>query len=183
MSVQSIPASDLRHGDVLLYEHKRNQSLFVRGIRLITGSKFSHVGIVQDVSYTKLILEQLSEREYSDFHFYKPDVGEVIHIVRPRFPVPPTDSRLINHQGYGHWGIVDCLINHALGRLLFGKWTYRPMLSLLKPDNIICSALVATVLRLNFSAPWCSYLQVVEPDDYYNHAETFQYLGIVDWAA
>jgi len=176
--------SDLKHGDVLLYEHKKKASLFVRGIRFITGSRIEHCGIVLDVDNQKFILEQMSERMHSYLPFYYAKPGEVIHCVRPKFAIPEMDNKtLCKRIDYGYLSICDCLLNHLFGRITFGNWVYRPMLKRwFNTQTIICSTLVATALKLNNNVKWCNYLEVVEPDDYWNHTEDFMYIGIVDWS-
>jgi len=168
---------------VLLYTHHRTgQSLMVRGIRLVTGSRYVHCAVVQDFGYTKLVLEQLGERTFTDLRLYRDDAGEHIYVARPAFDPPkPPRGAFFQKIAYGYLGIVDCLINHAICRLSWGKWVYRPMLGRLTPRNIICSTLVAQVLDLSRNTTWCKCPAVVEPDDYYNHRESFSFLGEVDW--
>lgn len=173
--------SKLEHGDVLLFAHApEHQSLFVRGIRLVTGSTFVHAGVVVDNGQYKLVLEQLAERTFEPVDYYRPDVGASIHVLRPKFDVPPTDPSLINRNGYGYWSIADCLANHLVG--LFSKRDYKVRFGKIKPDNVECAGLVAQALGLQDRALWCKDNKVVEPDDYFNHDETFWYLGVVDWS-
>ncbi len=177
------PRTHLRHGDVLVYKYRSHQSILVRGIRLVTGSRFVHVGVVVETAdHRKFVLEQLGQRVHIPLENYTGAMGSEIHVVRPKFPVRPLDPNLMDTTAYGYLGIVDCLINHGLGRVLT-YWDYRPILSRLWSENIICSALVALVLNLEKHAPWCQFYRVMEPDDFVNHPETFTDLGLVDWDA
>ena len=171
------PKSLLRHGDVLLYEHRSHQSFFARGIRLVEGSRIVHCGIAQaasdDTGTYLLVLEQLAERTFEPVKYYRADVGEVIHVVRPCKYPPKTDESRFCRLGYGYWGIVDSLVNHLMGHILLGHWRKRRMLGLLKPNNVICSQLVGLCLGLE---DWAT----LEPDDYYNDRVRFEYLGVLD---
>lgn len=175
-----IPRTGLRHGDVLTYEYRSHQSILVRGIRLVTGSRCVHVGVVVSYQGILYVLEQLPKRSMIPLSQYSGALGSEIHAVRPKFAVQRLDHSLVDTTAYGYMGIVDCLINHALGRILT-YWDYRPMLSTIWPQNVICSALVAIVLDLPKHAKWCQFPAVSEPDDYVNHTETFDYLGKIDW--
>ena len=184
MTDKLISRNFLRHGDVLLFEHRSHQSFFVRGIRLICGSRIVHCGVIQQATAIDvevddlpidylLVLEQLAERTFEPLQFYHEDAGEVIHAVRPRKYPPKTDPSRFNRLGYGYWGIVDCLLNHLMGRITLGHWRKRRMLGLLKPNNVICSQLVGLCLGL---PDW----GLMEPDDYFNDSARFEYLGIVE---
>ena len=54
------------------------------------------------------------------------------------------------------------------------------LVRLFNTKNIVCSALVAQTLRLKEVTKWCKYPEVIEPDDYSNHPETFTFIGILD---
>jgi hypothetical protein len=178
-----VKPSDLMHGDVLLYERKKNISLMVRGIRFVTGNKFTHSGFVVEVERNRYIVNQLNYRQKTHIDIYEPLPGEVIHCVRPTFAIPEQDEdELFYRRAYGYLSIMDCLINHAMGRISFGHWTYRPLLKkLFNTRTVICSTMVADALNLKKNTQWCRYYEVVEPDDYANHSENFMYVGIVDW--
>lgn len=178
----TIPASKLKHGDVLLYKYVSHASIIDKGIRLITGSFFVHTSVIQDIGYTKIVLEQLTaQRDFSVLEFYRPDAYVEIHVVRPTFEPPETDKSLINHASYGWVDIWDSLLNHLMGRITFGHWEKKPMLS--KNAKVVdCSTLNALALKaVTNCSSWCKYPSVVEPDDYFNHVESFDYLGRVDW--
>jgi len=176
-------SSDLMHGDVLLYERKKNISFMVRGIRFVTGNKFTHSGFIVEVEGNKYVINQLNRREKTHLSIYEPLPGEVIHCVRPTFAIPPQDEdELLNRRTYGYLSIIDCLINHGLCRISFGKWSYRPLLKrLFNTKTVICSTMVADALNLKKNTQWCRYHEVVEPDDYANYANDFMYVGIIDW--
>jgi hypothetical protein len=175
---------DLQHGDVLLFNRRQHQSITVRLIRLITGSQFTHCGIVVKVDGQLYVLEQMNERMHSRLDFYYAKLGETVVCSRPKFTVDPNVNILdFYRENYGYTNIIDCAINHFMHRITFGKWEFRPILvPRLKAATIICSALVATVLQLDKHATWCKYLGVVEPDDYANHTETFDILGEIEFA-
>jgi hypothetical protein len=171
----------LKHGDVLLYEFKTNQSLFVKSIRFATKSQFSHTAVIQDVGSEQVLLEQLKVRTQSILSMYTLISGEVIHVMRPRFTVPSAQKVLFDQKPYGILGILDCALNHLIG-LVIRTWQHRPMLAkLFKSANVVCSAAVALVDDLKNNTKWCLHPECVEPDDYYNHQEDFEYLGILEW--
>lgn len=173
---------DLRHGDVLMFEYRRYDKLIPRAIRLVTGSHITHVGIVQEVFGVKVVLEQLSLRTHTLLNFYPRNSGEKIEVARPNFNVPKVNKYLFIPEKYGYWSIVDCLINHALGQVPFLKWEYRPFFTKwTKTRKENCSNLVAHALDLSKNVPWCKFPDVVEPDDFYNHTETFTNLGTLEW--
>lgn len=179
----TIAASRLQHGDVLLYEHRKHVNFFRLGIRLITGSRFTHCGVIQqDMSNPNnfFVLEQLTERTHSWLPFYYAEDGEVIHVVRPVFTPPILNSEHFQRKPYGYLSIIDCLINHFLGRITFGKWIYKVILAK-KSTNIVCSSVVGKVLDLPNNVSWCTDIKLLEPDDYFNHWKDFQYLGEIDW--
>ena len=178
---KTILSTELRHGDVLCYTYRTHQSIFARGIRLITGSQFVHVGVVLETPSGMIILEQLGERAFNLKDLYHSMPGEDVFAVRPRFTPFAATYGLIDRSDYGYLAIVDCLLNHALARLTFGAWKYRPVISRLQPNRVMCSTLVAQVLKLPLFAPWCKHTAVVEPDDFFNHTETFEHLGYVQW--
>jgi len=179
MDSLKISPDQLQNGDVLLYEHKRHISFFALAIRIITGSKFVHSSIIINKSNNKFVLEQLSIRSHCFLPFYYAFPGEIIHAVRPFFPVPEIDNSYFNREGYGYRNIIDSLINHTVG-LIFKNWKYIPFISVHSTkDN--CSVLIAKILKLSTNAIWCKFPEVVEPDDYFNHSESFHYLGVVDW--
>ena len=175
--------TQLQHGDVLIYEHKSHQSFLVRAIRLITGSKFVHAAVVVKVNEELYILEQQQQRMHSRIDFYYAFVGEVIHCVRPKFEVD-TNINILDfyRENYGYINILDCLLNHTVSILTLKHWVFKPILvKLFRTKTIVCSALVAKVINLFSHAAWCKHITTIEPDDYYNHKETFDYLGIVVW--
>jgi hypothetical protein len=171
-------SSDLCHGDVLLFNWQAHQSIYERGIRLITGSRFVHCAIVQEVILgpyvrTILVLEQLQERRCEPVELYKPDPQCSIICMRPKFTPLPFNAAFVNHAGYNYWSIADSLINHLLHRLTLKRWQFRPMLTKLKPDLYDCSQLVAKLLNDKL---W----QTQEPDDFFNNS-AFDNLGIIEW--
>ena len=168
---------DLRHGDVLLFNHRSHVPLFARCIRLITGSKFTHCAVIIHTDMDEmLVLEQLHERQYSLLHYYQPDVGAEITVMRPRFYIPTTGVELrINHSGYNYWSLVDCLINHLMGNLTCGRWKRRAMLSRKKEGLRDCSQLVGWVLSME---NW----RELEPDDFCDRErKRFFYLGVLEF--
>ena len=173
-------ASELKHGDILLYEEGRQATTASRLIRLVTGSKFTHVSIVQEIYRIKFVLEQLGERTHSYVPLYYVAPGEVVHCVRPKFTPVKATVKIFERKPYGYWSICDVAINHFIG--LFNKnWVYRPwFMRWVKNPNIDCSILVGEALNLKDEASWCNHLGVLEPDDFYNHTETFEYLGVVE---
>ena len=176
--------SELLHGDVLLYEHRKKANFITKAIRLVTGSQYVHCGIVLEIDRKKYILEQMTERMHSYTPLYYNFDGEVIHCVRPTFAIPEINEyKVCQRYNYGYHGIVDCLINHFLGRISFGLWEYKPLLTrLIKTERTICSTLVARILDLQNNTKWCKYPEVVEPDDFGNHVEDFVYVGTVEWS-
>lgn len=178
-----VNASDLQHGDVLLYEHKKYATFLSRLIRIIIGNKMTHSSVIIKVDNRKFVLEQLAIRTHSYLPFYYAFEGETIHCIRPKFTPP---SIMLNsdfeRQKYGNLAIIDCAINHFIGLITDGRWKYRPILAkLFNSKRIICSALVAKILRLDLNTKWCNDYHVVEPDDFINHCEDFNYLGIINW--
>lgn len=176
-------ASDLLHGDVLLFDWRAHQSIYERGIRLITGSRFVHCAIVQSIVlmanedgmpyvFVNHVLEQLQERRCEPVELYKPDPQCSIICVRPKFTPLSFNAGFVNHAGYNYWSIADSLINHFLHRLTLKRWRFWPMLTKLKPDLCDCSQLVADVLGM---ARW----DICEPDDFIN--SSFDNLGAVEW--
>ena len=77
-------ASELRHGDVLIYNWGKNASLATQGIRIITGNKYTHCSVIQEVAGNKFVLEQLNERSHSFLPFYYAREGEEIRCLRPK---------------------------------------------------------------------------------------------------
>jgi hypothetical protein len=184
--VRYLPVDTLLPGDLLLFEYRIRQSLVERGIRLVEGSKFVHCGTIEQPrpGCAPIVMEALSpQRRFDELAVYtgSPD-GTVVHVLRPKFPIEPLDLSLVTRESYGYLGIVDSLINHGLKLVLFGHWRFRAMLGLLTPNALICSALSARRYRLDRHADWCPDYRVVEPDDYYNHPESFDYLGRARWA-
>lgn len=168
--------SDLKYGDVLLYvESPKYSSILVKNIRLITGSKYTHSAIYIDDG-NKFILEQLLLRVITFVYDYKLEVGEEVYIVRPKFEVKEINEDLYKHKPYGIFSILDDALNHLLGRLTFGNWTKKCILGRFS-SNITCSALVAECLNLANNVNWCYDNRIVEPDDYFNHTEDFDFLG------
>ena len=178
-----INVSELKHGDVLLYEHKKYIGILPRLIRIIIGNKITHAGIIMEVDNRKFVLEQLTPRTHSYLPFYYALPGEVIHCARPKFMIPAIiQNSIFEREKYGNLAIIDCAINHFIGLFLGDKYKYKPILArLFKSERIICSALVAKILRLDLNTNWCNNYRVVEPDDFINHCEDFSYLGIINW--
>lgn len=170
-----IQKSDLKHGDVVLYEHRTHQSLLARCIRLITGSKYTHAGIILMINGSPVIFEQLGRRIYRFVELYNVDLGEHAYIYRPKFKVPGTDRSLFKYKTYGYLKLVDCLINHFFS-LFYFQHEYKPYLGKYAKTKI-CSQLVADCLDLKNKVDWCKYHEVVEPDDYANHDENFLFMG------
>ena len=176
-----ISYTNLQHGDVILFEKRRQRGFLPSAIRLVTGSKYTHVGVVINVGGVKLVLEQLTRRRISLLKFYytEQENYEFLHVVRPRFGVPLFISpEWFRDRKYGYLGLLDSLVNHSAG-LIDSKWKYKPTFSGMNPKNLDCSGLVATVLNLGCATDWVKvgYESVVEPDDFANHPENFDYLG------
>jgi hypothetical protein len=180
-----IKSSDLMHGDVLLYKHNlRKSSFIVKCIHLITGADVEHASIIWEVDRNKYVLEQLPERTHSLLKFYYELPGEDIIAVRPLFPIPDQDDKeMFRRENYGYSSIIDCLLNHAMGRITFGHWKYRPIIRKYYQKELInCSGLVALMLKLTENVEWCKYPSVVEPGTILSHGESFIWLGPVDWS-
>ena len=174
-------SSELQHGDVLLYVHRKNVGLLVDTIHFVEGSIYTHTSVIMDVDDNKFNLEQHSLRMHSYLPLYYALEGEEMYCFRPKFIPPSATFDEFNRKSYGILGIIDSLLNHIIG-LVIRNWQYRPLLAkLFNDDKIICSALVAKVLDLEHNTKWCKYYQVVEPDDYANHPEDFEPLGLVEW--
>ena len=179
-----VKAAELQHGDVLLYHHNpRYSNLFVKGIRLVTGSKVQHTAIVWEVDGDKFVLEQLLTRSHFKLDFYYDFPGEDIVCVRPLFPIPAQDTKkMFRREDYGISPIVYCMINHFIG-LFVDKWQARPFVHKIWQKKLIdCSGLVALILKLRENTDWCKYPSVVEPGHYLLHPESFMVIGPVDWS-
>ena len=174
-------ASALKHGDVLIYEHPEDAPPVERAIRLVEGSRFIHCGVVVwTVDSGLLVLEQPDGRVWAPVCNYQAHPGEIIHAVRPKFLTPATDYKLLTPMSYGYLMIADAMINHGLGWVKQG-WQYKPFLSPLTPNNVNCAGLVGLQLQLPKNTAWCKSIWTLEPDDYFNHTETFHYLDTVEW--
>ena len=167
--------SDIKHGDVCLFKRREYQSFFATGIRLITGSEYTHVGIILFINGSPVLFEQLERRIYRFIELYNLEKYEEVFIVRPKFTVPGTNRDLFKYRKYNYLGIADCLINHTIG-LIIPSHKYIPLLSRFTKKTI-CSQLVADCLDLKNNTDWCKYHEVVEPDDYINHKEDFTFMG------
>lgn len=179
-----ISSSKLRHGDVLLYDHRiRHSSLFVDLIHFVTRAPFEHASIVWDVDGTLYILEQLEERIHSLLKFYYDLPNEKIFAFRPRFLIPTQDPKVMfRRESYGYSTIADCLTNHVMRGLTFGKWEPKPIIrKALGSQSIDCSGLVAQMLKLTETTSWCKYPSVVEPGTLAQHPESLLCLGEVIW--
>jgi hypothetical protein len=153
--------TDLKHGDVLCFKYLGNhQNLVERGIRLVEGSRFVHVGVVQEAFGALLVLEQNGTRTFVRTSGYTLPAGAEMWCFRPMPQmVPPTDTNLLRQEGYNYGLLIDCLINHGIERVLL-RWDRREFFGKLS-RNQICSTLVA--YALNF---WPTALP--EPDDFAN---------------
>ena len=171
--------SELRHGDVLIYEYREGQSIYAKLITLITGSKYAHCSVVLEYGKGRFfVLEQMTQRMHSMLEIYNPK--EIVHCVRPKFTVSKfVQPKWFERKTYGYANIADALINHFIGVFL-RNWRYRPYFSK-KWKNPDCSTLVSIVLNLKLNTRWVEFDSVVEPDDFYNHDESFEYLGEVKW--
>ena len=178
-------SSDLRHGDVLLFNWRAHQSFYELVIRLITGSQFVHCAIVQDIGVSdgetpvsgivlSCILEQHQERRCEPVELYRPDKTCSIICMRPKFEPAEFNPDLVNHAGYNYWAIADSLINHFMHRITLGRWQFKAMLTKLKPELCDCSQLVAQALC---DKEW----QTCEPDDLIVDKH-FDDLGVIDWS-
>ena len=173
-------ASELQHGDVLVYSWRKNASFMARVIRLITGNKVTHCSVVVEYESNKFILEQMGERMHSFLPLYYAMDGEKISCMRPKFIVPPASYEIFYRKPYGYLCTLDAMVNHFLG--LFSNKPYKPRLvNWFKSTNVDCSILVGTVLKLNENAEWCKCVEVIEPDDYIAHPEHFEDLGEIEW--
>lgn len=165
----------LQTGDVLIYEQTKRISFFVRLIRLVIGSKYTHAGIFVGQGKLGGVLEQLWRREFTFISKYKKAPGEIITVWRPRFPLPTVPyNDICGADFYGILCLLDDLLQHGLGYI--PGYQRRPLLSKLS-HRLTCSALVAKVLQLDKNCPWLSDTRLCEPDDYPAHPETFEYLG------
>lgn len=173
--------TDLRHGDVLLYERSKRINLYSRVIRLIIGSKVVHVSILQELNGELYVLEQSLSRSCLHVSFYEALDGEVISCARPKFKAPPTNLKLFKRGRYSYISIFDSLLNHTLNQI-YPKWIFKPLLvRLFKVTKFMCSALVAKALKLDEKFDWAIYPSVVEPDDFVNRIDLFEQLGVVEW--
>lgn len=153
----------LQYGDVLLYEGSK--SLIQKLIRLVTGSKFTHVAVVIEFA-NLLVFEQLIKRKSTLVLYYQDELK--IIVMRPKFNVKPIDFKLINNSKYGWVLTIDHLLNHGIGRILHG-WKHRHILSrVFQRDRMDCGHLVSSVLGY-----WPN--EIPEPDDYSN--DKFENLG------
>lgn len=184
---------DLLPGDILLHTDK-TPGFGARGVRLFTGSKFSHCSVVLQGGH---VLEQWTRRRiHTDVRSYASLVlsqGEELFVVRPRFTVVFEPEFIREGNLYGGWCILDALINHAIGRLYqlgwlksnqpewLGDGAYHPTAFFSRMGGLDCSALIAAVLGMG-SRPWCSDIRCVEPDDFANHTEDFDQLGVLDFS-
>lgn len=175
-------ASELRHGDVLIYNWGKNASLATQGIRIITGNKYTHCSVIQEVAGNKFVLEQLNERSHSFLPFYYAREGEEIRCLRPKFIPPPPDQTNFTRDPYGYFCIADALLNHFIN--LFSKRPYKPrIVGFFKSKNVDCSVLLGRALKLQDNCAWCYDISVLEPDDFINHPESFSDVGIIDWSS
>ena len=173
-------ASELQHGDVLLYDWRSHAAITTQGIRLVTGNANTHCSVVQEIYGNKFVLEQLGDRMHSFLPFYYAMEGEEITCFRPKFPPPPADPTNFTRNPYGYLCIADALLNHCIG--LFSKRRYKPrIVNLFKSKNIDCGVLVGRVLELEENASWCYDVAILEPDDFIKHPESFSNFGVVDW--
>jgi len=175
-------ASELQHGDVLLYDWRSHASLTTQGIHLITGNQNTHCSVVQNIDGILFVLEQLDERTHSFLPFYYAFEGETIQCMRPKFSVPPAVQDNFTRNPYGYWCIADAMLNHFIG--LFSNRPYKPrIVNLVGSKNIDCSVLVGKALNLQEVCDWCYDVSILEPDDYTKHPESFDDMGIVDWSS
>lgn len=170
---------ELQHGDVLLYVHKKHQTILEKLIRLVTGSKMVHSSVVQSTMEGKVILEQLTVRTQSLLDIYPLQPGEELYCYRPLFYPPEYKIRNFQQKPYGVLAILDCLLNHLIG-LVIPIWRHKTMLAHWSKNNT-CSGLVAVVLNLKDNVDWCPDPRVIEPEDYLKYPHDFQCLGKVEW--
>jgi hypothetical protein len=170
---------NLKHGDVLLFQKRKHAGFLPRAIRLITGSKFSHAGIVVDLDGNLVVLEQLIIRHFSLLRSYSLELSssDVVMAFRPKFEVNSVNIWDLRIRSYGILSLIDELINHGLSNLTFRHWRYRAIFG--NKVNIVCSALVAKILELEQNTDWCKDHRLVEPGDLANHPENFELLGEV----
>ena len=147
----------LQHGDVLCFTYMKHQNFFERGIRLVEGSRFVHVGAVQQLGFVPYVLEQNAHITYREVSSYTIPDGAEMWCFRPKYSVPTT--LLFDDAPYNYLLILDCLINHGMGRL-FKTWRRRVMFGRFS-RNQICSTLVSYAIRC-----WPNALP--EPDDFAN---------------
>jgi len=161
-----ISKEDLKHGDVILYDS--HKTFIEKCIRLVIGSRFTHVGIVQDYHGELVVLEQVTRRKWTPVSTYA-DPG-TLHVFRPRFKVQPTDYSLFVNAPYAQALCVDHLINHGIGRIIPG-WRHRKMISrLIQRSRFDCGYLVSTCLGY-----WPNLTP--EPDDFCSMS--MQYMGVL----
>jgi|GEM_PF-6710782 len=171
----TIKYTDLRHGDALLYIETK-PTWIDKGIQVITGSNCIHVSMV----LFNNVFEQVLHRRMVPLNQYSNYLadGEIILALRPKFNIAINPDEINTSSFYGFTGILDQLMNHLLGRLIP---RYKHTAFLTRIWGLDCSGLVANILNLEHNCDWCHDYRVVEPDDFMNHGESFDYLGRVEW--
>jgi hypothetical protein len=169
---------ELRNGDVLIYEQTKRIPLFVRAIRLATGSRYTHAGTFVGQGRFGGVIEQLWKREFTFITRYKKVPGEVISVYRPLFEIEMNKDNgdFANHH-YGILCLIDDLLQHGLGYL--PNYKRRPILSKLSP-RLTCSALMAKILNVPAHCEWLGDYRDCEPQHIPAHPETFEFVGILE---
>ena len=128
------------------------------------------------------MLEQQSERMHSLLDLYYAFDGEIIDVVRPTFKVSPFNQVFFERRDYGDLCIIDSFLNHLMNRLTLHHWKFRPIFkTLFRSVNVDCSILLANILDLKNNVSWCYNNDVIEPDDFFNNKEGFEFLGTMSW--
>jgi hypothetical protein len=161
-------------GDVILY--KNGPNLISKFIRLIEGNPFTHCAIVVESDKMDPLLLEIANT-FSRVRFVRLSdtlsYTDMIAVARNpdlkvsnNFKLSIIGLDLIESK-YSFRSILNCAINHLIGRILGFMdipWHYREILPIDK-NKFTCSALVSFVLdRLtNYSCfdPWTT-----EPDDF-----------------
>jgi hypothetical protein len=127
-------SSDLKHGDVLAYTHRNNNSLLVECIHLVEGSDYTHAAIVMKYNQ-KFILEQRTLRMHSYLPLYYALPNEYIYCFRPKFTPHKATFEEFNRKSYGVLGIINSAVKplvSAMGDIRHNLPTIIPLIRMLK---------------------------------------------------
>ena len=166
-------------GDVILFRRGGKQgNLIGRFVRLITGSEFTHCGmVVQDYNGEFFVAEQDNGSGHlthiNKFYMIRRVKPEQLAVYRRKNIFMPQSSFLLVFdalkKGYGYANLFDALINHGIG-LFIEHFRYRPFLSKFT-SSYTCAGYIAKQYmelvggKLPYDFPnW----KVAEPDDFAN---------------